>query len=473
VSRSLASSDDGVLTLSAQSGPQEAFLSSSADIAIAGGGSGGGKTVSLLLEPLRHTHDPAFGAVFFRRTYPEIDMEGGPWDLSHMIYPHLGAIPNEGRHEWVFPSGARVKFSHLERELDVYDWKGAQVCLLLFDQIEEFTEFQFWYLLSRNTSLCSARPYVRASCNPDPDSFVASLVSWWIGEDGFPLRERSGHLRWFARPEHSDELLWADSPGELPSPENAKSFTFVPSLLIDNPAALKADPSRVATLRALPMVERKRLLEGNWHVRPTAGMIFDRAWFPIVHAAPVEIIARLRSWDKAGSEGRGKFTVGVLMSVTRDGIFFVEDVVRGQWGSLERERVIKQTAITDGKGVSVIEEQEPGSGGKDSAEATIRMLAGWDVEAKRPSGSKVVRARPYSAQAEAGNVRLVEGSWNKAFLDEHHAFDQRADSGTIVCDQVDAASQGFNKLAAMREEEEEVLLPPPVYSDKAGAGWPQ
>jgi predicted phage terminase large subunit-like protein len=222
----------------------------------------------------------------------------------------------------------------------------------------------------------------------------------------------------------------------------------------------------MATLRSLPMVERERLLSGNWKIRHSAGNVFDRAWFHIVDAVPVEVVARVRSWDKAGSEGRGKWTVGVKMSVTKEGRFYVEDVVRGRWGALERERVIRQTAELDGVAVGVLEEQEPGSGGKESSEATIRNLVGFDVRAARPTGSKVVRAGPYSAQAEAQNVYLVRAEWNKEFLDEHHAFDQRADSGTLTCDQVDASSQAFHKLAAAVAEYTSLVLPPPIYLER-------
>src|SRR5262249_59873311 len=116
----------------------------------------------------------------------------------------------------------------------------------------------------------------------------------------------------------------------------------------------------------------------------------------------------VRLWDKAATAGDGDFTAGILMSKTTGGQYFVEDVVRGQWGSGERDQVILKTAQSDAKrpgSVAVWVEQEPGSSGKDSAQATVRLLAGFPVRYVRATGEKVVRADPFAAQAEAGNVK--------------------------------------------------------------------
>jgi predicted phage terminase large subunit-like protein len=154
-----------------------------------------------------------------------------------------------------------------------------------------------------------------------------------------------------------------------------------------------------------------------------------------------EIVRTVRYWDKAGSTGVGTYTVGIRMSKLKNGKFLVDDVKRGQWSSDHRERIIRQTAEADGKDTWVVVEQEPGSGGKESAEGTIRNLAGWMVEADRPTGVKEKRADPLSVQVNNGNVLLRVADWNRIYVSEFALFPY-----STYKDQVDATSGGFNFL---------------------------
>src|SRR3954471_14811538 len=121
---------EGPPTIPPPAGPQTTFLSSPADIAIYGGAAGGGKTWALLMEPLRHVSNPAFGAVFFRRNLTQVRNEGGLWDESEKLYPHLSASPRSAPDlSWTFPSGAGVSFAHLEHEKTIYNWQGSQIPL--------------------------------------------------------------------------------------------------------------------------------------------------------------------------------------------------------------------------------------------------------------------------------------------------------------------------------------------------------
>jgi predicted phage terminase large subunit-like protein len=178
--------------------------------------------------------------------------------------------------------------------------------------------------------------------------------------------------------------------------------------------------------------------------RPLEGGMFQRPWFSIIPAAPIEA-TRVRYWDKAGTAGDGDYSAGVLMGKRPDGRFFIEDVLRGQWSSGQREAVMKQTAQLDNAKyghVAIWHEQEPGSGGKDSAAATTRNLTGFAVYSERVTGDKLTRAQPFAAQCEAGNVDLVAGAWNAAYLDELTTFPNGAHD-----DQVDGSSGAFGKLA--------------------------
>lgn len=176
--------------------------------------------------------------------------------------------------------------------------------------------------------------------------------------------------------------------------------------------------------------------------RPPEGALLKRGWFPVVKALPAEG-RRVRYWDIAGAaEGRGDYTVGCLMR-RAGGAFYVEGVVRGQWTAAERERIIVQTAAADGHDVRIAIEQPPGLG-KEPIEALVRALAGYAVHADRVTKDKVSRAEPLAAQAEAGNVSLLQGAYTTALLDELAAFPYGEHD-----DQVDAMSGAFNALATL------------------------
>jgi predicted phage terminase large subunit-like protein len=209
------------------------------------------------------------------------------------------------------------------------------------------------------------------------------------------------------------------------------------------------------------LLERKRIMsmaswEAEYQQHP---IIVGGGILPIDQLRTLSVFDRtqiaqaVRAWDKAGTEGGdGACTAGVLMHKMRNGTFVIENVTRGRWSALEREQRIKQVAQTDrenlqqrGRWVNykIVIEQEPGSGGKESAEATIRNLAGFAVVADRVTGSKEVRAEPFAAQVQGGNVWLVGGPWVPDFRDEAEAWP----SGRTL-DQIDAAAMAFAHLTA-------------------------
>lgn len=156
---------------------------------------------------------------------------------------------------------------------------------------------------------------------------------------------------------------------------------------------------------------------------------------------PSRFVRLVRYWDKAGTPKGGAFTVGALMGRDREGMFWVLDVIRGQWDAHEREMLIRQTAELDGKKVVVGVEQEPGSGGKESAQNTVRRLAGYTVLVDRPTGSKEARADPYAVQVNGGNVRLARAPWNHEYVEELRYW-----PNSRFKDQVDASSGAFALL---------------------------
>ena len=442
-----------------QPGPQERFLASSADIVIYGGSAGAGKSFAVLMEPLRHVQTvDGFAAVFFRRNTTQIRNPGGLWDESMKLYPSAGGTSVKNVLEWIWPKG-KVKMAHLEHESTMFEWQGAQIPLIIFDELTHFTQNQFFYLLSRNRSMCGVKPYVRATCNPDADSWVAQFIAWWIDPDtGFPIYQRSGVVRWFIR--IADKLIWADTKRELiekyGNPLLAddheeqvmpKSATFIPGKLSDNPALMKADPGYLANLKALPLVEQARLLGGNWKIRPAAGLYFKRQWCEVVDAAPVDLEI-VRYWDLAATEKTDSndpdWTVGIKLGKQRaTGVYYVIDARRDRLSPLGVETLIENTAKQDSGSVVIGIPQDPGQAGKSQSQAFIRRMAGYNIKAYREAGQgdKVVRFGPFSAQAQAGNVKVVRGLWNEDFFTSLEGFPEAAHD-----DDADGCSGAFRML---------------------------
>ena len=441
-----------------QPGPQEMFLSSWADIIIYGGAAGGGKTFALLLENLRHINNPKFGAVIFRRNAQQIMNEGGLWDSAMELYPLCGAVPKlNPRPMMIFPSGAKVSFVHLQYEHNVLSWQGAQIPLLEYDELTHFTRKQFFYMLSRNRSLCGIKPYIRATTNPDADSWVGEFISWWIDQKtGYPTPERSGVIRFFVVVD--DQVRWGDNREELAKQygmrvEDTKSFTFIASNVFDNKILLEKDPGYLANLNALGEVEKGRLLYGNWKIKPAAGLYFKRTQAEVVPVIPGKVVKWVRAWDLAATvptpdNPSPDATAGVLMAKLEDGRFIVVNVKRVTWAAADVRKLTKNTAETDRatyKSVKIRLPQDPGQAGKEQAQSYVKHLSGHAVKTERMTGDKITRAEPFSAQWQSGNVLILAGPWNEEYFAELESF---PDGGHD--DQVDASSDAFAELQGAR-----------------------
>jgi hypothetical protein len=280
-----------------QPGFQTDYLSTSADIAFGGGAAGAGKTWALQYDAMRWVHIPKYDAIIFRRTYPEITQQGGLWDKSFDLYRPRGGKSNETEMSWTFNADhptlghgeSSIKFSHLLRESDIYAHQGGEYAFIGFDEVTHFTKKQFMYLISRNRSPSGIRPVVRCTCNPDPDSWVAEFLSWWIDQDtGYPISERCGKLRYFTL--DGDSVVWGDSvkdvidkcPHIFTDPRFANldpkdlimSVTFIPGKIFDNQILLAKDPGYLGKLLMQDENTKLALLEGNWKIRTDDSSLF-------------------------------------------------------------------------------------------------------------------------------------------------------------------------------------------------------
>jgi len=450
---------DSRRAIAPQKGPQERFLSTSADICIYGGAAGGGKTYALLLNPLRHKDVKGFGAVIFRKNSIQIYNEGGLLDESVGMYSEIGGaeLKKAPRPQWVFGGKGKVSFAHIERDEDLKKWQGSQITMLGYDELTHFSERQFFYMLSRNRSTCGVKPYVRATCNPDPDSWVAKFIEWWIDRDtGYAISGRSGVKRWFVR--RNEELHWADKKEELweahklrteQEKQEPKSATFIRSTLYDNRILMEQDPSYLANLKAMSLIERERLLHGNWKIKPASGLYFKRTQVGnMIHIIPGDVSRWVRAWDLAATSeeegGDPAYTSSVLMGKRRNGRYVIADAVNVRLAAGEVRRLVRLTAQTDTarhRRVRIRLPQDPGQAGKDQAQSYVKYLAGYDVCAVPETGSKEVRAEPMAAQWQAGNFDVLVADWNGAYFDQLESFPL-----SRYKDLVDAGSSAFAEL---------------------------
>lgn len=455
------------IVLAPQKGPQEKFLATSADICIYGGAAGGGKTFGLLLEALRHKDNKNFNAVIFRRDYTQVTSPGGLWDSSKKIYGYVkGAYPlKTPKLHWTFKSGASVNFSQLGNDEECLSWQGSQITMIGFDELTHFSEYQFFYMLSRNRTDSGIAPYVRATCNPDVDSWVAGFIKWWIDQEtGYPIAERSGKIRWMVR--LNEEIYWFDTRQEAIDAEIengmdyekagivAKSVTFIASTLQDNKILMKNDPGYLANLMALALVERERLLNGNWKIRAAAGLMFKRIKVNMLENLPTDVILWARGWDLAATSedenGDPAYTAGVLIGKRRNGRYIIADVINRRCDSAEVRELIKMTCITDrakyGRVITRLP-QDPGQAGKDQAQSYLKLLAGFIVKILPESGDKITRAEPLSAQwlglegMDKGNVDVLIADWNEMYFSQMENFPQ-----SKFKDMVDGSSSAFNEI---------------------------
>lgn len=443
------------LELAPQAGPQTMFMASNADIVIYGGAAGGGKTYSLLLEALRHKDVKGFGGVIFRHNYTQITAEGGLWDASNKIFSQVpDAHPRKSpKLHWRFDGGAKLNFAHIEREDDLRSWQGTEIAYLGFDELTHFTKHQFLYMLSRNRSTCGIKPYVRATCNPDSDSWVADFISWWIDQDtGYPIRERSGVVRYMCV--QNDVIYWGDSPEELEEKygiprTDCKSVTFIASRLEDNKILMESDPSYLSNLKAMTEVDMERLLYGNWKIKAQAGRYFKRAQVTMLTDTPTDIIMWCRAWDLAATDedenGDADLTSGVLMGLRKGGTIVVLNVINQRIKAGDVEKLVYNTALVDRKKYGyqyvVRVPQDPGQAGKVLAGQYVKLLSGFNVKTLPVSGSKELRATPFAAQWQNGNVEVLLGDWNEEYFSQLESFPESKHD-----DMVDASSDAFAEL---------------------------
>ena len=392
-------------------GKQLLFLSLTNFEDFYGGAARGGKSFALLAGALQYVDEPGYSALILRASLAELNLPGALMTVAHDWLYGTEARWNEQRKTWTFPSGATISFGYMDNRDDERRYLGSEYQYIAYDELTGFSESQYRYLFHRLTR----RP--------------GSVI---------PIRVRSASNP--GGPGHS----WVKQRFIVGGLEHGRMF--IPADLYDNPhvdqeAYLSAIGKQDVVTRAQMMGDWDILVEGN---------LFRREWFDdIVEAVPAGGQA-WRFWDLAATEAKEgtdpDWSVGVKVR-QEDGVYFVEDVKRVRATPQGVEALVRQTAMFDGLDVQIGMEQEPGSSGKTVIAHYRRVLDGFAFRGVPSTGSKEIRAQPVSAQAEAGNVKLLNGAWISDFLDELAAF-----PGGSHDDQVDALSGACAQLAGSSEQ---------------------
>ncbi len=412
---------------------QAAFLLVPNKEAFYGGAAGGGKSIALLMAALQYVDQPGYNALLVRKTFKDLSQPEALIDISKEWLTNTDAKWNSSEHMWTFPSGAVLKFGHLESENDKYQYQGAAYHFIGVDELTQFPEGSFTYLMSR----CRRRAGKGAAGSHIPLRVRASANPGGIGHEWVKRR--------FIELPDDEEI----EEGEL---EKFNDRIFIPSGLQDNPH-LDQEEYR-GMLEGLDLVTRRQLMNGDWNIAGDGNM-FKREWFDnrIIPNVPhgVDLIRKVRYWDLASTDeekaikekGDPDYTASVLQALGNDGNVYVLEVTRDRLTPAAVERLVRSKAERDGRtGIAVWMEQEPGSSGVATIHTYRKLMLGFNFRGDKPSGSKIERARTASAACENGLVYIIRGAKTKTFLNELEAFPVGAHD-----DMVDAFSGGIIKIS--------------------------
>ena len=300
------------LKIIAQRGCQEKFLATNADITIFGGNRGPGKTFSLLMEALKDIKNKHFSSVILRAEKGDFK---GIIEKTSTLYSQFG-IYNKSQNDmtWNFYKGGKLFLTYFSDSIEDFKtrFQGQEYAYIGVDEITHIPYEKFKYLLTDNRNSHGIINRFYGTCNPDPDSWVRIFIDWWIGEDGFPIEERDGVIRYcFMDGDTPNSIYWGDTPEEVYEQckdiidplwkkeyENlgfdkismfVKSVTFIKGKLEENVALLSSDPAYLANLAQQNEEQRSRDLEGNWNFKTTGDDMIKMQDMENFYANPMQI----------------------------------------------------------------------------------------------------------------------------------------------------------------------------------------
>ena len=397
-----------------------------------------------------------YKGTMLRRTVPMLMKPGNLFDTGKKVFNQL---PEGMKPKWksgdrklaVWEHGPVIEYSYLAQDKDLNNYQGSQMTTFFVDEAAQLEWHHLTYLFSRMRSDSKYKSRCVWSCNPDKNHMIRTLIDWWIDEDGFPIRERSGIERYlyvidgFPQTADTAEELMERYPhmakganGDVIKP---MSYSFISATIYDNPPLLKSNPGYLSALKGLEETERLKLLDGNWDVTVKGTTLFNREDLHKAVSVPFGSVC-CRAWDKTASEPTEKnrypdYTACIKMYKSPDGCFYiVGDPHESNHDALDeneylhfrhrpgkRDAIIRHQAIHDGYECAIILPEDPGQAGHVEFVESAKKLAGFNVkkEASNPHKSKVKRFEPFASACENGLVYIVESSFkNKETLEAYY-----------------------------------------------------
>lgn len=466
---------------------QLGFLQCKLNLVLFGGGAGGGKTISAILDNLQGIHDPNYYSVFFRTQSVELDQ--GLWPDAKRAYHSILFLPNgkkrgkakidEKSKTITFPSGARTKFAHLSNDKDADAYYGIEITKIYFEEFQFRSWYQFTLLNSRNRSMAKVTKGIRCTLNPDPNHFVYKFVERFLDEDKYPIKELSGKVAYFTIIEDQLYTAWEESeiyemfPHLKPGVDlELQTYTYFPATLEDNTELMANDPGYRAKLMGQPSIKRKQLLLGCWSATDDVGVYFKREWLKHTFEYP-KGCRWVRGYDLAFSEKTATtdpdFTASMKVGKCQQGYYYLvgdyvdefcddKSPVKGRMRkrSGERDRIMVKQAEYDTRSCDIVLPEDAGAAGKDSFVEKTKFFLSKGFKIRRdPAGhnaKKLTKFEPFCIAAEHGLVYIVRNTFSdetyEAIMNELEIFDGVTKSGRKRKDDwVDSTGSGFNFLA--------------------------
>jgi predicted phage terminase large subunit-like protein len=439
------------------------FLTLDCREAFYGGAAGGGKSDALLMAALQYADVPDYAALILRRTYGDLAQPNALMDRAAKWLSQTSAKKQDGGKRWLFPSGARLVFGHVQNYAEAEtQFSSAEFQFIGIDELTQgWEERTYKFLFSRirrprmNCRVCR-RPI---QFEPEEGVWVHVRQAWCekpvpvnmpSSPDGVNLANVPLRMRSASNPGGSGHLWVKERFVDAETRE--PRAVFVPATLDDNPH-LDAE-EYTAMLEMQGGVLTERLLRGDWEV-VEQGRMFQRHWFKFTTAFPTGV-EWVRYWDMASGTKKhlDDATAGALLGVHRStGTWYLRDMQWLHLRPLGLKEAIVATAHEDNADahVPIYVEQESGSSGVYTMDDLRVALTGFEFHPDSPRQNKTERARPTSSTAEAGKFlivcdpgesgRPVPPRWLKEFLNEVELFPNGPHD-----DQVDAVSGAMKVL---------------------------